>query len=344
MATPPSPASPWWRQWMRRGVQTDLVVDPSAPTLPNPDAVETQPSGDPDALAPAEVGALPSGSIIAGYRIERLLGRGALGATYLALDPETETAVAIKTIALAREFDGPTLAEVRRRFSLEAAAASRLVHPDIVSIYGAGEEQGLCFIVMEALTGSDLSRYTRPARLLPEPVVFRIGQRVAEALAFAHGKGVVHRDVKPANVVVDLTTHQVKLTDFGVARLTDAASTRTGLVLGTPSFMAPEQLEGRSPDARSDLYSLGVMLFQLLTGQLPYESTSLGQLLRAIASEEPQNLRSLRPDLPQAAADLLAALLNKSAAARPGNGMVVSLALQRIEAEWDASQRLGVGS
>src|SRR5688500_11242454 len=214
---------------------------------------------------------LPAGTPLGGYRIERLIGRGGVGALYLAVDPATEAPVAIKTIALGPDAERHAeRGETRERFLREAAAASRLQHPDIVTVHGAGEHHGLGFIVMELVAGSDLSRYTRQARLLPEPVVLRIVARVADALAYAHTAGIVHRDVKPANVMVHLPTHQVKIADFGVARLADSARTRTGVTLGTPAFMSPEQLAGAPGDGRSDLYSLGVMLFQLLTGRLPY--------------------------------------------------------------------------
>jgi serine/threonine protein kinase len=284
----------------------------------------------PRTQSPMPAGALVPGTLLGGYRIERLIGRGAMGAVYLAVDPRNDTPVALKTLALAQEFGDADYATARQRFLQEAATASRLHHPDIVALYGAGEDRGIAFLAMEALAGADLSRYTRPSRLLPEPIVLRIVARVAEALAHAHQQGVVHRDVKPANVMVDLPTHQVKVTDFGIARCTDAARTRTGLTIGTPAFMAPEQLAGDVPDAASDLYALGVMLFQLLTGRLPYEGDSMGRLLRAIATEPPLELHSVRPSLPPALAPLMANLLAKSARARSRDGHAVAAALLAV--------------
>jgi serine/threonine protein kinase len=284
----------------------------------------------PRTQSPLPAGALVPGTLVGGYRIERLIGRGAMGAVYLAVDPRNDTPVALKTLALAQEFDDADYAAARQRFLQEAATASRLQHPDIVALYGAGDDRGIAFLAMEALAGADLSRYTRPSRLLPEPVVLRIVARVAEALAYAHQQGVVHRDVKPANVMVDLPTHQVKVTDFGIARCTDAARTRTGLTIGTPAFMAPEQLAGDAPDAASDLYALGVMLFQLLTGRLPYEGDSLGRLLKAIATEPPLALHALRPLLPAELAPLMDSLLAKSARARSRDGHEVAAALLAV--------------
>jgi serine/threonine protein kinase len=284
----------------------------------------------PRTQSPLPAGALVPGTLVGGYRIQRLIGRGAMGAVYLAVDPRNDTPVALKTLALAQEFDEADYAAARLRFLQEAATASRLQHPDIVALYGAGDDRGIAFLAMEALAGADLSRYTRPSRLLPEPVVLRIVARVAEALAYAHQQGVVHRDVKPANVMVDLPNHQVKVTDFGIARCTDAARTRTGLTIGTPAFMAPEQLAGDAPDAASDLYALGVMLFQLLTGRLPYEGDSLGRLLKAIATEPPLALHALRPSLPAELAPLMDSLLAKSARARSRDGHEVAAALLAV--------------
>jgi serine/threonine protein kinase len=284
----------------------------------------------PRTQSPLPAGALVPGTLLGGYRIDRLIGRGAMGAVYLAIDPRNDMPVALKTLALAQEFDAADYNSARARFLQEARAASRLQHPDIVTLYGAGEDRGIAFLAMEALAGADLSRYTRPSRLLPEPIVLRIVARVAEALAYAHQQGVVHRDIKPANVMVHLPTHQVKVTDFGIARCTDAARTRTGLTIGTPAFMAPEQLAGDAPDAASDLYALGVMLFQLLTGRLPYEGDSMGRLLQAIATAAPLSLHTLRPSLPPALAPLMANLLAKSARDRSRDGHGVAAALLAV--------------
>lgn len=274
------------------------------------------------------------GAHFAGFHVERLIARGTLGAVYAATDPRNGLPVAIKVLPLASEYDGPDLEEARERFLQEAKTAASLEHPDIVRIFGGGESAGHAFIVMELLGGCDLTRYTRPARLLPEPVVLRIIARLAEALAYAHGRGIVHRDVKPANVMVDLAHHQVKLTDFGIARMADGARSRSGLMVGTPSYMAPEQLAGTKLDGRADLYALGVMLFQLLTGRLPFDGTSLGQLLLQIARSEPLSLRALRPDMPASLDQLVRGLLSKQPAQRPAEGRSLARELLRIEQDW----------
>ncbi|MGY4831773.1 serine/threonine-protein kinase [Sphaerotilaceae bacterium SBD11-9] len=273
------------------------------------------------------------------YAIEREAGRGAMGAVYVGHDPKIGRQVAIKTMALSKEFAGDELAEARQRFFREAETAGRLQHPDIVTIFDAGEDQGLAFIAMELLKGDNLETYAQPKNLLPVVTVLNTVARVADALAYAHSQGVVHRDVKPANVMVDLAADMVKVTDFGIARITDASRTRTGMVLGTPSFMSPEQLAGRRVDGRSDLYSLGVMLFQLLTGRLPHRADSMAVLMQQIANEEAPDVRSLRPELPGELARALASLLEKRPEARPASGQQLATELRSIALQIEASGR-----
>ncbi|MDI1348341.1 serine/threonine-protein kinase [Aquabacterium sp.] len=264
------------------------------------------------------------------YLIDKPLGQGAMGAVYQGHDPATGRRVAIKTMALSREFSGDELVDARNRFLREAEMAGRLQHPDIVGILDAGEVDGLAYIAMELVEGVDLSRHTQPGQLLSVPQVLRITARVAEALAYAHTRGVTHRDVKPANIMVDLAHDVVKVMDFGVARVADATRTRTGVVLGTPTFMSPEQLSGQPTDGRSDVYSLGVTLFQLLTGALPYRNDSMAALMRAIGREPPTPLASLRPDLPPALGDIVALALQKHPATRYANGQQMADDLRAV--------------
>jgi serine/threonine-protein kinase len=264
------------------------------------------------------------------YLIEGELGRGAMGAVLLGGDPQNGRKVALKTMALGREFAEEERAEARQRFFREAETAVRLRHPDIVTVFDSGEDRGLAWIAMEYLSGHDLQRHTQPGTLLPVRVVLRVVSRVAEALAYAHSQGVVHRDVKPANVMVDLAMDSVKVTDFGIARIADASRTRTGMVLGTPSFMSPEQMAGRRIDGRSDLYSLGVMLFQLLCGQLPHRADSMAALMNRIVNQRAPDIRSLRPELPAALADLVALALEKRPELRHADGHQLALDLKLI--------------
>jgi predicted Ser/Thr protein kinase len=283
----------------------------------------------------------PGGSLLLGaqgaeqpmlgrYRIDKELGKGAMGVVYLGRDPKIGRLVAIKTLALSSEFEGQDLKDVRERFFREAETAGRLQHPNIVTIFDAGEELDLAFIAMEFLKGQDLGQHTTPEQLLPVATVLRIARQVAQALDYAHSHNVVHRDIKPANIMFDPASETVKVTDFGIARITDASRTRTGMVMGTPSFMSPEQLSGQHVDGRSDLYALGVMLFQLLTGVLPLRAESMSALMYQIAHQAAPDVRSLRPGLPQALADILGRLLSKAPQDRFQTGADLATALDRL--------------
>lgn len=270
--------------------------------------------------------------LVGGYRLGELIGRGSIGDVHVATEPITGQQVAMKLLRPASDASSDERSLARQRFLAEAETARLLNHPDVVRVLAAGDDHGRAWMAMELLGGCDLERYTRPARLLPEPVVLRLAERLARALAYAHSRGVVHRDVKPANVLVDWSSGRVTLTDFGIARAAGAESTRTGIVLGTPVYMAPEQLAGGQADVRGDLYALGVLLFQLLTGRLPHESHSLGDLLRQVANEPAPDLRQVRPDLPAVLADLVAQLLDKSPARRPRDAQAVADALAQVAA------------
>ena len=282
-------------------------------------------------------GELAPGSRFGGLRIERRLARGAAGALYLAIDEASATPLAVKAVPL--HVHGGTAGEAAKDAVLhEARHGLRLRHPGIVAVYGVAELPGLGCIVMELLAGTDLTRYTRAGHLLPEPLALDIAARVADALAYAHQQGIVHRDVKPANVMFDPASGIVKITDFGLARARNAEATRSGLLLGSPAYMAPELLAGARADARSDLYALGVLLFELLTGHLPFEGTSMGALLRAMAREAPHTVQGLRPDLPlpQAAAldAVLAPVLARAAGERLADGAGWARSLRELAAHW----------
>ncbi len=262
------------------------------------------------------------------YEIERELGKGAMGVVYLGRDPKINRVVAIKAIPLAEEFAEEDLAEARARFFREAEMAGRLNHPAIVTVYDAGEDQGLAYIAMEYLRGQHLSHFAEPAHLLPPKTVMMLAARVADALHYAHRQNVVHRDIKPANIMFNPEADELKITDFGIARLTDASRTKTGIVLGTPSFMSPEQLEGRSLDGRSDLFALGVSLYQLLTGQLPFRADSMPRLMQKIANEPHSPINLVRPDLPPCIVSIVDKVLAKAPEERFETGAALAAALR----------------
>jgi hypothetical protein len=262
------------------------------------------------------------------YQLEREIGRGAMGVVYLGRDTAINRMVAIKAIPLASEYSDAELVEARSRFFREAETAGRLNHPNIVTIYDVGEERGLAYIAMEYLKGRHLSDYAKADNLMEPRKVLEVISRTAEALGFAHKQQVVHRDIKPANLMYDPSTDVLKITDFGIARLTGAGSTRTGIVLGTPSFMSPEQLEGRTVTGHSDLFSLGVSLFQLLTGQLPFTADSMTGLMQQIAEAPHPSLRNLRPDLPACVESIIDRALAKNPDARFDSGAQMAAALE----------------
>ena len=278
------------------------------------------------------------------YEVEGELGRGSMGKVYAARDPVIGRAVALKTLALSSEFEGHALVDARARFFREAQSAGRLQHPNIVAIYDAGDEDGLVWIAMERLLGRDLSQFSQPAQLLAVPVVLSIAARVAQALDYAHQHQVVHRDIKPSNILYDAASDSVKVTDFGIARITDNSRTKTGLVLGTPSFMAPEQIAGHKADGRCDLYALGVTLYQLLTGSLPLRGESMSALMHAIARQTAPDVRSLRAELPESVAAIVARALEKNPVARFQTGRQMAADLRAALDGMSPSQSPRTGS
>ncbi|MFT7684892.1 MAG: CHASE2 domain-containing sensor protein/tRNA A-37 threonylcarbamoyl transferase component Bud32 [Candidatus Azotimanducaceae bacterium] len=232
------------------------------------------------------------------YQVEKELGQGAMGIVYLGLDPKINRQVAIKTMALGNEFESEELTDVKERFFKEAESAGRLNHAGIVAIYDAGDENDLAYIAMELLKGSDLDAHIKKEDLLPIETVLSIVIDCAEALDYAHTQNVVHRDIKPSNIMYDPESGAVKIADFGIARLLDSSKTRTGTVLGTPNYMSPEQCMGKGVDGRADLFSLGVVLYQLCSGDLPFKAESMATLMYSIVNDPPIDIKKANPDIP----------------------------------------------
>ncbi len=263
------------------------------------------------------------------YELVRELGRGAMGVVYLGKDAKIGRQVAIKTMALADEFQGATLKDAHDRFFREAETAGRLNHPNIVTIYDVGEDQGLAYIAMDFVAGESLQKHTTSGELLPLQEAAAVAIKIAEALDYAHKHHVVHRDIKPANIMYERSSGRVKITDFGIAGLTDLSRTKTGTILGSPLYMSPEQVSGEKKlDGRSDLYSLGVTFYQLLRGELPFEAPSLTGLLFKIANEPHPDVTFLRPDIPPTIKVVVDRALQKDPDARFQNGMEMANALR----------------
>ncbi|MBI4010906.1 MAG: serine/threonine protein kinase, partial [Candidatus Rokubacteria bacterium] len=227
------------------------------------------------------------------YRVVEPIGRGGMGSVYKAHDPVLDRMVAVKVMTEGAEVG----TEARERFLREAQSAARLNHPNIITVYELGEDRGQVFIVMELLEGEPLSRLI--ARVPPPSLRQKLAimVQICEGLGFAHRRGVIHRDVKPANIFI-LQNGQVKILDFGIARLSSSELTRTGLLMGTPNYMSPEQARGRRTDARSDIFSTGVVFYELLSGRKPFLGEDYFETMEKVRSEDPRPLAELVAGLP----------------------------------------------
>ena len=262
------------------------------------------------------------------YKIEKELGRGAMGVVYLGRDPKINRQVAIKTLNYSL-FNREEINGVKQRFYREAEAAGRLSHPNIVTVYDLGEEDDFSFIAMDYVQGKSLGEYTRSDKLLPVNEVLRIAVEVAETLDYAHGENIVHRDIKPSNIMYNPENGQIKITDFGIARITDNVKTRTGSFMGSPSYMSPEQMTAQHVDGTSDIYALGVSMYQLLTGQLPFVADSLGNLAYKITHEKHRPIREIREDLPSFITRIINKALQKKPDKRYQTGKEMAQAIKR---------------
>jgi serine/threonine-protein kinase len=263
------------------------------------------------------------------FEVLREIGRGAMGVVYLGKDEGSGREVALKTMMLASHFDAKALGEAKERFLREAKILTWLHHPDIVTIYDVGEEQGLAFIAMEFLKGAELTEYTAPDKLLPLPKVLEIMARAADALNYAHEDGIVHRDVKPGNIMYDTSNNSVKVTDFGISRLVSMNHTRIGLVLGTPLYMSPEQVMGKQINGISDLFSLGSTFYQLLCGKLPFEGDSEFEVMQRIVQEPHTDVLSLKPGLPPCVCAIINRALEKKPEDRYQSGQEMAEAIRQ---------------
>ncbi|WP_227546063.1 serine/threonine-protein kinase [Marinobacter fonticola] len=262
------------------------------------------------------------------YEIDREIGRGAMGVVYLGQDPKIARRVAIKTFSYA-QFEGAELKELKSRFYREAEAAGRLNHPAIVTVYDVGEEADLAFIAMDYADGKPLSAYSRRDRLLQLPVVLDVLARVADALDYAHRQKIVHRDIKPGNIIYDARSGDVKITDFGIAKIADDSRTRTGSVMGSPLYMSPEQLKGQRIAGTSDVYSLGVTLYKLASGETPFNADTLANLTYQILNKRPRSVREFNPDLPDGVIRLINKAIQRDPSKRFASAGAMAEALRR---------------
>ncbi|WP_426416775.1 serine/threonine-protein kinase [Aestuariirhabdus sp. LZHN29] len=262
------------------------------------------------------------------YEVVREIGRGAMGVVYLGRDPRIARNVAIKTLTYA-QFEPTRIPEMKSRFFREAEAAGRLNHPNIVTVFDMGEEPNLAFISMDYAKGSPLNRHCKPGSLLPVKTVYRIVADVADALSYAHQNKIVHRDIKPGNIMFDADSGEVKVTDFGIARISDDSQTRTGSILGSPLYMSPEQIKGAKVTGAADIYSLGVTFYQLLTGELPFNGENIASLTHQIVNSKFKSVRTHRSDLPASAVRIVNKALQKKTSDRYQDAAEMAEALRK---------------
>src|SRR5215469_11510019 len=245
------------------------------------------------------------------YEILGELGRGAMGVVYRATDPVVGLSLEKKTIRLSEEGTGLSRQELLSRFQTEARAAGLLTHPNIVVVFDAGEENGLFYITMELIEGKSLQSLLDAGHTFPAPRVLRIMEQTCSALQFAHERNIVHRDIKPANLMLT-ADDTVKVTDFGTAKILQFGTVQqTQQVMGTPSYMSPEQVKGRPVDGRSDIFSLGVLLYEVLTGEKPFPGQTITTVIYKIVNEEPIAPRTLNPSLHAGLSDIVMRALAK---------------------------------
>jgi len=277
------------------------------------------------------VDGLDSNPVLGRYELQKEIGKGAMGVVYQGVDPKINRTVAIKTLSLAESFDSANLQEVLKRFFREAETAGKLNHPHIVTVYDAGQEHDLTYMAMELLEGHDLGFYVDKKKKPKIDWVLDVAWQVADALDYAHAEGIVHRDIKPANIMHMPDSDTVKITDFGIARIVDDSTTKTGTALGTPCYMSPEQISGKKVDGRSDFFSLGVTLYELITGELPFQGDSLPALVFQITNKRQRPITQLRKKLPACVKTLIDKLLQKDPKDRYMDGAALRAAIERCQ-------------
>jgi serine/threonine-protein kinase len=277
------------------------------------------------------VNALEGGSSVGRYRIVKFLGAGAMGEVYLAEDPQIDRRLAIKTVRLVGR--PQEIEDRKKRLLREARAAGRLLHPNIVTLFDAGEAEGLLYLAFEFVEGTDLAARLDGGERLSLRETLRVARQAADALDYAHGQGIVHRDIKPSNILLD-RAGRVKVADFGIAKMAGQSTelTMAGSVMGSPQYLSPEQIRGEDLDGRSDLFSLGVVLYEILSGQRPFDGDTITTLVYQILHKDPPPVSELRA-VPPRLEELLRRMLAKDRGERIATAGEAARELAAIEAE-----------
>ena len=313
----------WWhdaRQWLSKSEAEEAAVEPLPAPLPPADLGFLEEPAHPEMLGR-----------IGRYDVEGFLGRGGMGVVLRAYDSDLQRSVAVKVLAPQWAASAPA----RQRFAREAQAAASVTHENVIPIYNVEADGKLPFLVMRYVPGMTLQHWVKKNGVPDTPTILRVTGQLAEGLAAAHRRGLVHRDVKPGNVLVGENIDRVWITDFGLARAADAMTlTQTGVLVGTPHYMSPEQVRGESVDYRSDLFSLGCVLYFLCTGRPPFDAESPLAVLHQLVSETPQPLTEIRGDLPPSLVKLVERLLSRRRERRPQDCQEVIDTLAGAHSEW----------
>ena len=260
------------------------------------------------------------------YQVVGILGKGAMGTVYKGMDPAINRNVALKTIRLDFVNDPEEMAELKERLFREAQAAGNLSHPNIVTIYDVGSEKNLQYIAMEYLQGQTLEDLIRKKTKMNYRIISQIISQICMALDYAHSQGIIHRDIKPANIMI-LTDYKVKVMDFGIARVDSSSMTRTGIAMGTPNYISPEQLSGKQIDRRTDIFSLGVVMYEMLVQRRPFRGENLTSLIYNIVNNDPEPPSSLDPSIPSLFDRVIAKALAKNPDARYQHAGEIGMAI-----------------
>lgn len=290
---------------LERQVVSFEEIEPE-PKAPHADPIE--PSTGSTVILEEDSRAKPT---LGRYEILEQIGKGAMGIVYKGRDPKLNRLTAIKTIRFTDEFDEDQVEKIKKQFSHEAEVVAKLSHLNIVTVYDVGEDMELSYLAMEYLEGESLEKYTRAGNLLPIEKVIDVISQVCDGLEYAHNHGIVHRDIKPANIMI-LKDGLVKITDFGIARVTESSRTHTGIIKGTPDYMSPEQAKGLKLTGQSDIFSLGVVFYQLLTGRLPFVGDNIAAIMYQITHVDPDPPAVHTPDFKKATWTILKQSLEKS--------------------------------
>lgn len=315
-------------------IRQTVALGAAKPAPPAVQKTAQAPVGDKTVVAGDKPKAMPT---LGRYEILGQLGRGAMGIVYKGRDPKLNRLTAIKTIRFSDEFDESQVETIKEHFYREAEVVAKLSHTNIVTIYDVGEDLDLSYLAMEYLEGENLEKFTVKENLLPIKKIIEIVVQVCDALAYAHHHDIIHRDIKPANIMMQ-KGGVVKVTDFGIARATNSTRTRTGIIKGTPYYMSPEQTQGKEITGQSDVFSLGVVFYQLLTGKLPFYGDNMAAIMYQTTSVEPEPPTTYNPGINKPALAILKRSLEKSPKDRYPDAEKMAEHLRLLSRKMDAEQ------